>query len=95
MLRAQGDLAAALTSYQAALTIREHLATADPGNAKWQRDLSVSHNRIGDVQRAQGDLAAALTSYQAALTIREHLAKADPGNAIGSATWHSATAESP
>jgi hypothetical protein len=34
------------------------------GNAGWQRDLSVSHNKIGDVQRAQGDLAAALTSYR-------------------------------
>jgi tetratricopeptide (TPR) repeat protein len=64
-----GNSTAALTSYQAALTIRERLAKADPGNAGWQRDLSVSHDRIGDVQQAQGDLAAALTSYQAALTI--------------------------
>jgi hypothetical protein len=32
--------------------------------ATWQRDLSVSHNKIGDVQQAQGDLAATLTSYQ-------------------------------
>ena len=79
--QAQGDLAAALTSYQASLAIREHLAKADPGNAGWQRDLSVSHDKIGDVQWAQGDLAAALTSYQASLAIRERLAKADPGNA--------------
>jgi hypothetical protein len=43
--------------------------------------MSVSHERIGDVQRAQGDLAAALTSYQASLAIAERLAKADPGNA--------------
>jgi len=76
-----GDLAAALTSYQASLAIAERLAKADPGNAGWQRDLSVSHNKIGDVQEAQGDLAAALTSYQASLAIRERLAKADPGNA--------------
>ena len=54
---------------------------ADPGNAEWQRDLSVSHDRIGDVQRTQGDLPAALTSYRASLAIRERLAKADPGNA--------------
>jgi predicted negative regulator of RcsB-dependent stress response len=64
---AQGDLAAALTSYQASLAIRERLSAADPGNAGWQRDLSVSHERIGEVQAAQGDLAAALTSYQASL----------------------------
>jgi len=59
----------------------ERLAKADPGNAGWQRDLSVSQDRIGDVQQAQGDLAAALTSHQAALAIAERLAKADPGNA--------------
>jgi tetratricopeptide (TPR) repeat protein len=46
-----------------------------------QRDLSVSHNKIGDVQVAQGDLAAGLTSYQASLAIRDRLTKADPGNA--------------
>jgi hypothetical protein len=51
------------------------------GNAGWQRDLLVSHDRIGDVQQAQGGLAAALTSYQASLAIRERLAQADPGNA--------------
>ena len=79
--QAQGDLAAALTSYQASHDIFERLAKADPGNAGWQRDLSVSHNKIGDVQRAQGDLAAARTSYQASLAIAERLAKADPGNA--------------
>ena len=61
--------------------IFERLAKADPGNAGWQRDLSVSHERIGDVQVAQGNLPAALTSFQASLGIRERLAKADPGNA--------------
>jgi tetratricopeptide (TPR) repeat protein len=77
----QGDLAVALTSFQASLAIAERLAKADPGNAGWQRDLSVSHERIGDVQVEQGDLAAALTSFHASLAIRERLAKADPGNA--------------
>ncbi len=35
-------------------------AAQDPGNAKWQRDLSVSHDWIGNVLRARGDLSAAL-----------------------------------
>src|SRR5512147_2918064 len=61
--------------------IFERLAGADPGNAGWQRDLSVSHNKIGDVLRAQGNLTAALESYQASLAIAERLAGADPGNA--------------
>ena len=46
------------------LAIAERLAKADPDNAGWQRDLSVSHDKIGDVQLAQDDLAAALTSYR-------------------------------
>ena len=60
---------------------REKLAKQDPGNAGWQRDLSVSYDRVGDVQRAQGDLAGALKSYRDSLGIREKLAKQDPGNA--------------
>ena len=75
----QGNLTAALESYQASLAIRERLARADPGNAGWQRDLSVSHEKIGDVLRAQGNLTAALESYQASLAIAERLARRRPG----------------
>jgi hypothetical protein len=78
---AQGDLAGALKSYGAGLAIAEKLAAQDPGNAGWQRDLSVSHNKIGDVQVAQGDLAGALKSFGADLAIAEKLAAQDPGNA--------------
>jgi hypothetical protein len=56
------------------------LAAADPANAGWQRDLSVSHTKLGDLARAAGDLAAARTSYQAALDIAARLAAADPAN---------------
>ena len=62
---AQGDLAGALAAYEAGLAIAERLAAADPGNAGWQRDLSVSRNKLGDVRRAQGDLAGALAAYEA------------------------------
>jgi len=81
VLRAQGNLPAALDSYKASLAIRDRLAKADPGNAGWQRALFVSHNKIGDVLRAQGNLPAALDSYKASLAIADRLAKADPGNA--------------
>ena len=33
-------------------------------NAEWQRDLSVSFNKIGDVQRARGNPDAALKAYE-------------------------------
>ena len=76
-----GDSASALTDFWAALAIYETLARADPGDAGWRRDLSVSNERIGDVQMAQGDLPAALTSYRASHANSESLAQADPGNA--------------
>ncbi len=47
----------------------------------WQRDLSVSFNKVGDVQVAQGDLAGALKSYRDSLAIADRLAASDPGNA--------------
>ena len=78
---AQGDLAAALQSYRDSLAIIERLAKSDTGNAVWQRDLSLSYERIGNVQLAQSDLAGALASYREGLAIRERLAKSDPGNA--------------
>jgi hypothetical protein len=80
VLRAQGDLPTALTSYRASYTIAETLAKRDPRNTEWQRDLSVNHERIGDVLRAQGDLPAALTAYRARHVIIETLVKRDPGN---------------
>ena len=49
MLAAQGNLPEALKSYQGSLAIRDRLAKADTGNAGWQRDLSVSYNKVGGV----------------------------------------------
>jgi hypothetical protein len=80
VLVAQGDGPGALAAYQAGLTIAEDLAKRDPANTEWQRDLSISNNKIGDVLVAQGDGAGALAAYQAGLTIAEDLAKHDPAN---------------
>jgi tetratricopeptide (TPR) repeat protein len=77
----RGDLPGALKSYNDGLAIAGHLATSDPGNADWQRDLSVSYDRVGDVQKAQGNLAGALKSYTDSLAIGDRLAASDPGNA--------------
>jgi len=46
-----GSLANANVDYQASLAIRDRLAKADPGNAGWQRDLSV---RMENRRRAAG-----------------------------------------
>ena len=68
-------------SYSEGLAIVERLAQSDPGNARWRRDLSVSYDKVGDVQLAQGNLPEALKSFRDGLAIRDRLAKADPGNA--------------
>jgi eukaryotic-like serine/threonine-protein kinase len=78
---ARGNLEAALKAYGDSHAIFEKLAAQDPSNAGWQRDLSVSFERIGDVQRAQGNLEAALKAYEDGLAIREKLAAQDPSNA--------------
>ena len=69
------------SAYRAGLAIRERLAAADPSNAGWQRDLSVSQEKLGDVLSAQGRLDDALSAYRAGLAITERLAAADPSNA--------------
>ena len=80
MLMAQGDGPGALAAYRTGLAIREALAARDPANTEWQRDLSVSQNKIGDVLVAQGDGPGALAAYRTGLAIREALAGRDPAN---------------
>ena len=62
MLKAQGNLAEALVSYRQTLANMERLAAADPSNAGWQRDLSMSYERLGYVLTAQGKLEEAETA---------------------------------
>ncbi|MGH3623374.1 MAG: hypothetical protein ACRDQ5_16510 [Sciscionella sp.] len=63
------------------LTVSEDRAAADPGNAGYHRDLSVSPERLGDLAVAGGDSATAERHYRTGLGIAERLAAADPGNA--------------
>jgi tetratricopeptide (TPR) repeat protein len=77
----RGQMSAAEPMCVRANAAFQRLAASDPGNAQWQRDLSVSHDRIGDVRVAQGDLAGALRAFEADLEIAGRLAASDPGNA--------------
>ena len=81
MLVAQGELTAALAAFRDGMDIRKKLAEQDQGNAGWQRDLSVSYNKIGDVLVAQGELTAALAAFRDGMDIRKKLAAQDQGNA--------------
>jgi tetratricopeptide (TPR) repeat protein len=76
-----GNSSAALKDYQASRDLFDGLAKSDPGNAGWQRDLSVSFEKVGEVLEAQGNLPEALKSYRNGRAIFDRLAKSDPGNA--------------
>jgi tetratricopeptide (TPR) repeat protein len=78
---ARGHLNAALADYGEARSVMERLAGSDAGYAGWQRDLSVSYNKIGGVLVAQGNLPEALKSCRAGLAIRERFAGSDAGYA--------------
>jgi tetratricopeptide (TPR) repeat protein len=80
-LLAIGDTAGALATAEQALQIMADLLAGNPGSTHFQRTLSVSYDRVGDVQVAQGDLVGALKSYRDGLAIAERLAQSDPGNA--------------
>jgi hypothetical protein len=82
-----GDLASrtehlgeALKHYEAARNIVLQETVRDPANTQWQRDLSVSQNKIGDVLVAQGDGPGALAAYRKGLAIGDALAARDPAN---------------
>ncbi|MGH8932429.1 MAG: AAA family ATPase, partial [Egibacteraceae bacterium] len=85
-LEGQADLACGLTdkaikTYGKLLKIFRSRADAEPDRADYQRDLSVSYNKLGDLMIAvgRGDEAARL--YQQSLDIFRRLADAEPDRA--------------
>ncbi|MHB1596378.1 MAG: hypothetical protein ACYCU3_19645, partial [Streptosporangiaceae bacterium] len=67
--------------YQRALEIAQQLADAEPGNATYARDLSVSFERLADLAAEAGQGERARELYQRSLEIAQQLADAEPGNA--------------
>jgi hypothetical protein len=78
--QAQGDLGAALTSYQASLAIAERLAKADPGNAGSQRDLALSYGSLAMVEAKQGARDSALAAFRQGRAIIVRLSQQSPDN---------------
>ncbi len=81
MENALGNRSTALDHYERGQALVQALAARDPSNAEWQRDLSVSYDRVGDISAARGDRDGALIAYKDGLGIRKALAARDPSNA--------------
>ena len=79
--RVRGSLPDAVRDYRRAHELAQNLVEQNPRSAQWQRELSVSHIKIGDVLRAQGDGPGALAAYQQSLEIFEALVQKDPSSA--------------
>lgn len=75
----RGD--AAQDAYQSALDIAERLAKAEPDRTDYQRDLSVSFNKMGGLLLQLEKPVAALEFFQRDLKIAERLAKSEPDRA--------------
>lgn len=74
MLVAEGNLPAARQTCEDSRDIRKHLAEADPSHAgRYQVDLAISHERMGDMAARLGHPETALATFQAARDIYERL----------------------
>ena len=63
------------------LRLAELLAATEPNRTDYQRDLSVSYERMGDLLKTLGQAEQARQAYQRSLDIRERLAAAEPDRA--------------
>lgn len=72
--------AEALQSYETAMRAAKSKTITDSFNTEWQRILSLSHTRIGEMQVRQEDFRGAVKSYRAGLDIRKRLADSNSDN---------------
>ena len=61
--------------------VLEVLTKAEPNRADYQRDLSVSYEKLGDLLRSLGEGDEARAYHEKSLAIRERLAAAEPNRA--------------
>ncbi len=82
VLVAQGNLPEALKSFRDGLAIADRLSKSDPGNAGWQRDLSVSYAKLADAFKKSGDQRKALDALRQGWTIMVRMTSHSPDNAV-------------
>lgn len=76
----RGNLAGALQLFRDSVSIFQSMVKAQPGNTRWQRDLSVSSYKVGRTLKDQGKLSDALQAYRDSLTIARALVAKDGSN---------------
>ena len=80
VLQQRGQLAAALAEYRASKRIMEGLTALNPANTDWQRELSVSHNKIGESLRDARETGGGAGRVSGGQRIMEGLTALDPAN---------------
>ena len=76
-----GRIGQAMERHQEAFHLLKMRADAEPDWADYQRDLSVSHNKMGDLLRVLGQGEQARQHYDDDLAIAQRLANAEPDRA--------------
>jgi len=71
---------APLPADREAVRIMDELVSKAPAQASWQRDLAISHGKVGLDLLAGGDISSARTEIQSGLDIVTRLAALDPTN---------------
>lgn len=77
-LQLKGDLATARAKYQLALDMAKELVEQAPYDRRAQRDVTVAHERMGDVLLRLGNTEEALQEQQKALELRETMIEEQP-----------------
>jgi tetratricopeptide (TPR) repeat protein len=80
VLLARGAREEALAAYEAARAEVTALAEREPQNPRWQRDASVTHDRIGDLLMAAGEIDLGLEAFRKSLALCEALAERQPAD---------------
>ncbi len=60
--------------------VRKALADKDPANTDWQRGLSVSYDKLGEIAVSAGKLDDARGFYEQAFAVRKALTRKDISN---------------
>ncbi|TMQ15761.1 MAG: tetratricopeptide repeat protein [Deltaproteobacteria bacterium] len=75
-----GKLDDARVWFDKVLRVRKLLAAADATNTTWQRDLSVSYKKLGDVAMSADKLDDARAWFDKALAVHQALVAAHPSS---------------